>query len=80
LLKGLGELDGDFSIKLKPDSTPFALTTPRRVAVPLLNKVKAELERMKNLGVISKVDVPPSGVQGWSSCPNQMVIFEYVST
>jgi hypothetical protein len=39
LFKGLGELDGDFSIKLKPDPTPFALTTPKRVAIPLLNKV-----------------------------------------
>ena len=58
LFKGLGELDGDFSIKLKPDPTPFALTTPRRVAIPLLNKVKAELERMKNLGVITEVNVP----------------------
>ena len=51
LFKGLGELDGEFSIKLKPDSTPFALTTPRRVATPLLNKVKAELERMENISL-----------------------------
>ncbi|CAB4038732.1 Transposon Ty3-G Gag-Pol poly, partial [Paramuricea clavata] len=69
LFKGLGELDGDFSIKLKPDSTPFALTTPRRVAIPLLNKVKAELERMKNLGVISKVDVPTEWCAGMVVVP-----------
>jgi hypothetical protein len=69
LLKGLGELDGDFSIKLKPDSTPFALTTPRRVTIPLLNKVKAELERMKNLGVISKVDVPAECCAGMVVVP-----------
>ena len=64
LFKGLGELDGEFSIKLKPDSTPFALATPRRVATPLLNKVKAELERMENMGVISKVDVPTEWCAG----------------
>ena len=69
LFKGLGELDGEFSIKLKPDSTPFALTTPRRVAIPLLNKVKAELERMENLGVISKVDVPTEWCAGMVVVP-----------
>ena len=34
---------------------PFALTTPRRVAIPLMNAVKEELTRMQKLGVISKV-------------------------
>ena len=69
LFKGLGELDGEFSIKLKPDSTPFALTTPRRVATPLLNKVKAELERMENMGVVSKVDVPTEWCAGMIVVP-----------
>ena len=69
LFKGLGKLDGEFSIKLKPDSTPLALTTPRRVAIPLLNKVKAELERMENLGVISKVDVPTEWCAGMVVVP-----------
>ena len=64
LLKGLGELKGEFKIKLKPDSTPFASTTPRRVALPLMSKVKAELERMENLGVISKVDIPTDWCAG----------------
>ena len=68
LFKGLGELDGEFSIKLKPDSTPFALTTPRK-ATPLLNKVKAELERMENMGVISKVDVPTEWCAGMVVVP-----------
>ena len=56
--KGLGEFKGEFKIKLKPDSTPYTLTTPRRVALPLMSKVKTELERMQNLGVVSKVDIP----------------------
>ena len=40
LLKGLGELRREFTIKLKPGSTPFALTTSRRVALPLMKKLK----------------------------------------
>lgn len=69
LFKRLGELKGEFKIKLKPDSTPFALTTPRRVALPLMSKVKAELERMENLGVISKVDIPTDWCAGMVVVP-----------
>ena len=44
LFKGLGKLDGpDYVIKLKPDAKPHAISTPRRVPVPLLSKVKKEL-------------------------------------
>ena len=69
LFKGLGELKGEFKITLKPDSTPFALTTPCRVALPLMSKVKAELERMENLGVISKVDIPTDWCAGMVVVP-----------
>ena len=69
LFKGLGKLEGEFKIKLKPDSTPFALTTPRRVALPLVSKVKAELGRMENLGVISKVDIPTDWCAGMVVVP-----------
>ena len=37
---------------------PFALTTPRRVPVPLLSKFKEELARMEQMHIISKVDEP----------------------
>ena len=43
LLKGLGELEGEFSVKLTPGSAPYVITTPRRVALPLMPKVKEEL-------------------------------------
>ena len=69
LFKGLGELSGEFSIKLKPGSTPFALTTPRRVLLPLMKKVKAELQRMETLGVISKVDLPADWCAGMVLVP-----------
>ena len=68
LFKGLGKLKGEFSIKLKPGSTPYAITTPRRVALPLMPKVKEELQRMETLGVISKVDIPT----GW--CAGMFVV------
>ena len=44
LFKGLGRLKDNYRIQLRSDAKPFALTTPRRVAVPLLPKVKEELK------------------------------------
>ena len=49
---------------MTPGSTPYAITTPRRVALPLMPKVKEELQRMEKLGVISKVDVPTDWCAG----------------
>ena len=51
-------MGGEYRIKLKPDAKPFALSSPRRVPIPLLPKVKAELTRRVDLGVISPVDEP----------------------
>ena len=56
LFKGLGKLNGpDYVIKLKPDTKPHAISTPRRVPVPL-SKVKEELSWMEQMEIISKVD------------------------
>lgn len=43
-------------IKLKADVAPYAITTARRVSVPLLSKVKAELDRMVKCGMIEETD------------------------
>lgn len=51
-------LEGEYTIKLKPNSTPFSLTTSRRVALPLRPRVQKELERMENMGVITKISEP----------------------
>ena len=64
LFQGLGKLQGQYHIKLKDNAQPFALTVPRRVAIPLLPKVKEELERMEAMGVISKVDEPTDWCAG----------------
>ncbi len=43
---------------LKPGAKPFSLSTPRRISLPLLPKVREELERMEQQGVFSKVKEP----------------------
>ena len=58
LLQGLGKIPGKYHIQLKDDVKPFALSTPRRVALPLQLKVKSKLQQMEQLGVVSKVDEP----------------------
>ena len=58
LFTGLGRLKDSYKIKLTEGVEPFALSVPRRIAMPLLPKVKEELERMTKLGVISKVTEP----------------------
>ena len=58
LFTGLGKLKDNYQIKLTSDAKPYTLQAPRRVALPLLPKVEAELQRMESLGVISKIDEP----------------------
>ena len=64
LFTGLGSLKGEYKIKLKPNSVPFALTTPRRVAHPLMPRVREELERMEKIGVITKISEPTEWCAG----------------
>lgn len=58
LFKGLGCMDGEHTIRLKPDAEPFAVFTPRRVPVNLLPLLKQELEKLQQTGVIKRVDEP----------------------
>ena len=44
LFRGLGKLKEDYKKVLREDSKPYALTTPRRIAIPYLRKVKAKLD------------------------------------
>ena len=64
LFTGLGKLDGEYSIQLEEGAKPFALIVPRRVAIPLMQPVKEELERMEKLGVISRVSEPTEWCAG----------------
>ncbi|KAL8616804.1 hypothetical protein ACOMHN_017841 [Nucella lapillus] len=58
LFQGLGELEGEQHVALKDDAQPFCQTVPRRVPVPLLKKVEAQLNKMVNLDVIERIDTP----------------------
>ena len=65
----MGALGVEYHIQLKHDAKPYALTTPRRVAIPLMPKVKQELTRMENMGVITKVDNPTDWCAGMVVVP-----------
>ena len=67
--KGLGCLPGGYKIKLDPNVPPVA-HAPRQVSVALHERVKKELQRMENDGVIKKeIEEPTEWV-------NSMVIVE----
>lgn len=71
LCQGLGMLQQPYTIKLRPDAIPFSLTMPRRIPIPLLSKVKEELERMQSLGVISRVEEPTEWCSGMVPVPSK---------
>jgi transposase InsO family protein len=58
LFKGLGTMPDPYKIKLREGAKPFAVTTPRRISLPLMPKVKNELERLEKLEIIRKVEEP----------------------
>ncbi|UYV66641.1 K02A2.6-like, partial [Cordylochernes scorpioides] len=58
LFTGLRTLQGSYTIKLKDESQPHAIYTPRRIPIPLLNKTKEQLDQMVEKGVIEKVEQP----------------------
>ena len=64
LFKGLGTITGEYHISLREGAKPFALSTPRRVALPLMPKVKQELKRMEAMGVITRVEQPTDWCAG----------------
>ena len=58
LFTGLGQMKETYTITLKGDAKPFAISVPRKVPLPLYQKTKDELDRMLETGVISPVDQP----------------------
>ena len=54
--KGLGSLYYPCTIQLRPGAILFSQPVVRRVAIPLMQPVKRELERMERLGVIARVE------------------------
>ena len=64
LFDGLGKIPGQYEIQLRSDAQPFAITTPRRVSIALLEIVRSELQQMEDLGVIRKVEKPTDWCAG----------------
>jgi hypothetical protein len=55
---GLGRIPGTYRISLLPEAKPYAIFTPRRVPINLLQPLKLELERLEKAHVISRIDTP----------------------
>ncbi len=58
LFKGIGcvTVGNPYEIKLKEDSTPFAVHTPRRVPIPLMKKLQARLDEYVRNEIIRPVE------------------------
>ena len=57
----LGTLPGQVHLQVDETAQPV-ITPPRRIPTALRDRVKGELNRLENLGVLSKVDEPTSWV------------------
>ncbi|KAJ8356744.1 hypothetical protein SKAU_G00195380 [Synaphobranchus kaupii] len=69
VFSGLGKLKEPYKIELESGAVPYALSAPRRVPLPLRDKVRAELTRMEDMGVISKVTQPTPWCAGMVVVP-----------
>ena len=68
LFSGLGDLEGEITIHLKENATPV-VHPPRRVPHAIKQKLKENLDKMENTGVIDKVTTPTDWV-------NSLVVVE----
>ena len=64
-------MDSKYAIQLKDDARSFAISTTRRVAIPLLEPVKQELQCKEDVGVIAKVEQPIEWCAGMVLVPKQ---------
>ncbi|UYV78474.1 hypothetical protein LAZ67_16001621 [Cordylochernes scorpioides] len=57
VFEGLGLIGNPYEIKLKPGAKPYAVHNPRRVPIPLMEKLKTRLEELEKAGIIAQVNV-----------------------
>lgn len=55
LFQGLGSITVNYKVELKQGATPYAITTPHRIPLPLWEATKEELNNMVSMGVITEV-------------------------
>ena len=67
---GLGMMKKEYTIKLKNETKPFALTVPRKVPMPLYEETKNGITRIIKGGVISPVDHPTDWCASMVVTPN----------
>lgn len=58
LCNGIGLIQQPYTIKLRPKAESFSLKTLCHIPLPLMPKVKNELQSMEQIGLISKVEEP----------------------
>ena len=71
LFKGLGKLETPYEISLTPDARPTCIFAPRKIPHPLKPKVKEEIDKMINQGIISPVTEPTTWCSGIVVVPKQ---------
>ena len=69
MFSGLGRLKENYTIELERNATPYALSRPQRVQIPLRGEVCEKLDRMEAMGVISKVTQPTDWCAGMVVVP-----------
>ncbi|UYV81392.1 hypothetical protein LAZ67_20001039, partial [Cordylochernes scorpioides] len=55
VFEGLGQIGNPYEIKLKPGEKPYAVHTPRRVPIPLMEKLKTRLEELDKDDILTKI-------------------------
>ncbi|CAM1322183.1 Uncharacterised protein r2_g3063 [Pycnogonum litorale] len=58
LFKGLGKLKYRYKIRLKDETIPFSIATPRRLPIPMKEKVEEELKRLEIDDIIRPITSP----------------------
>ncbi|UYV66848.1 hypothetical protein LAZ67_4003074, partial [Cordylochernes scorpioides] len=55
VFEGLGQIGNPYEIKLKPGAKPYAVHTPRRVPIPLMEKLNTRLEETNKVEMLTKI-------------------------
>lgn len=54
LFEGLGRFKIQYTIRKRSDACPYALTTPRRIPIPLLKEIKVNLDKWFHLELLHR--------------------------